>query len=145
MVIFITYNSFGVRFSIISSSMLIFKICTHLVSCWWVATDQKPRITILRPKTLFVFESVCWKCHWKKLFEVLQTLPPSNMFSNILVPTLNINKSIKWITVSTNKILKNQLFLHRLFKKWLYSILNLWTQLKSLGKELSFVWNWILT
>ena len=91
--IFITYDSSSVSFSIICSSMLVFKICKLRflsMSC----DRTKARITLLRRKKTTCFWFYMLKVSLKKVVSNLQTLPSSNVFSNISVPTLKIKKSI---------------------------------------------------
>ena len=62
--------------------MLVFKFLNHRflsLSC----DSTKAKITSLCRKKLLVFDWICWKYHCKKLFQILQTLPSSNVFSNI--------------------------------------------------------------
>ena len=54
---------------------------------------------------------ITWKIQKKlALLRILQTHLPSNVTFNIHVPSLNMNKSIKFLTVSINQLSKNWLF-----------------------------------
>ena len=109
--------------------------------------SPKARITISYREKLLAFDSICWKYHWKKLFQIMQTLLRSNVFFNILgdspnyMPLILVPSSAKRIATQILVIAnlnKRKYFILRVFfvisfvpaRNYLFKISNLRTRIR---------------